>query len=201
MPHMKMPIWTFQRHLAGLSLYSAPPRAEIAVAKSSHPLSVSFSTGGMSAYGMVRPCSCPASVLSGQGAPTTRSAPCLRYPRLSESISARTHSMLSATMSVVRSCCDRSGHAVSWKHGLPTCRRGLTPSRYQSGEINRTGAISRCGDDMMRVMLYEAAHAGAYYQVVMAQGLGHEDRQAPWDEEGDRGAGASVGGDHAPHLG
>src|SRR3979411_3446973 len=34
---------------------------------------------------------------------------------------------------------------------------GLTPSRYQSGEINRTGAISRCGDEMMRVMLYEAA--------------------------------------------
>jgi transposase len=35
---------------------------------------------------------------------------------------------------------------------------GLAPSRYQSGEINRPGAISRCGDEMMRVMLYEAAH-------------------------------------------
>jgi transposase len=35
---------------------------------------------------------------------------------------------------------------------------GLTPAQYQSGEINRTGAISRCGDEMMRVMLYEAAH-------------------------------------------
>jgi transposase len=35
---------------------------------------------------------------------------------------------------------------------------GLTPSRYQSGEINRSGAISRCGDEMMRAMLYEAAH-------------------------------------------
>ena len=35
---------------------------------------------------------------------------------------------------------------------------GLTPSKYQSGEIDRTGAISRCGDDMMRAMLYEAAH-------------------------------------------
>src|SRR5258708_26844386 len=34
----------------------------------------------------------------------------------------------------------------------------LTPSRYQSGEVNRTGAISRCGDEMMRAMLYEAAH-------------------------------------------
>jgi transposase len=36
---------------------------------------------------------------------------------------------------------------------------GLTPSKYQSGEINRTGAISRCGDDMMRMMLYEAAQS------------------------------------------
>jgi len=36
---------------------------------------------------------------------------------------------------------------------------GLTPSRYQSGEINRTGAISKCGDEMMRVMLYEAAQS------------------------------------------
>jgi transposase len=34
---------------------------------------------------------------------------------------------------------------------------GLTPSKYQSGEINRTGAISRCGDEMTRMMLYEAA--------------------------------------------
>src|ERR1700694_1079697 len=33
---------------------------------------------------------------------------------------------------------------------------GLTPSRYQSGEINRPGAISKCGDEMMRMMLYEA---------------------------------------------
>jgi transposase len=34
---------------------------------------------------------------------------------------------------------------------------GLTPSKYQLGEINRTGAISKCGDEMMRGMLYEAA--------------------------------------------
>ena len=35
---------------------------------------------------------------------------------------------------------------------------GLTPSKHQSGESNRTGGISRCGDEMMRMMLYEAAH-------------------------------------------
>jgi transposase len=34
---------------------------------------------------------------------------------------------------------------------------GLTPAKYQSGESDRTGSISRCGDEMMRVMLYEAA--------------------------------------------
>ena len=34
---------------------------------------------------------------------------------------------------------------------------GLTPSKYQSGESDRTGRISKCGDEMMRVMLYEAA--------------------------------------------
>ena len=34
---------------------------------------------------------------------------------------------------------------------------GSTPSKYQSGESERTGGISRCGDEMMRVMLYEAA--------------------------------------------
>ena len=34
---------------------------------------------------------------------------------------------------------------------------GLTPCKYQSGESGYTGSISKCGDDMMRVMLYEAA--------------------------------------------
>ena len=34
---------------------------------------------------------------------------------------------------------------------------GLTRAKYQSGEVDRTGRISRCGDEMMRVMLYEAA--------------------------------------------
>jgi transposase len=36
---------------------------------------------------------------------------------------------------------------------------GLTCSRDQSGERDRPGAISRCGDEMMRTMLYEAAQA------------------------------------------
>jgi transposase len=34
---------------------------------------------------------------------------------------------------------------------------GLTPRKYQSGEIDWTGRISKCGDEMLRVALYEAA--------------------------------------------
>jgi transposase len=36
---------------------------------------------------------------------------------------------------------------------------GLTPARDQSGETDRPGAISRCGDTMMRTTLYEAAQS------------------------------------------
>ena len=36
---------------------------------------------------------------------------------------------------------------------------GLTPRRYQSGEVDRTGRISKCGDAMLRALLFEAAHA------------------------------------------
>jgi transposase len=34
---------------------------------------------------------------------------------------------------------------------------GLTPRRYQSGEIDRSGHISRCGDRLARTLMYEAA--------------------------------------------
>ena len=36
---------------------------------------------------------------------------------------------------------------------------GLTCSKCQSGEIDWSGKISRCGDEMMRTMLYEAAQS------------------------------------------
>ena len=35
---------------------------------------------------------------------------------------------------------------------------GLTPKRYQSGETDVTGGISRVGDEMVRTVLYEAAN-------------------------------------------
>ena len=34
---------------------------------------------------------------------------------------------------------------------------GLTPKRYQSGAIDRSGRISKCGDTLVRTLLYEAA--------------------------------------------
>ena len=79
---------------------------------------------------------------------------------------------------------------------------GLTCSRYQSGEIDWSGKISRCGDEMMRTMLYEAAQSMMHSKkMVMAQSVGHADRQAPRDEEGDRGPGAPTGRDPAPDMG
>ena len=61
---------------------------------------------------------------------------------------------------------DLSGHrrrarSVS-KIQVSRCRVWTTCSKYQSGEIDRSGRISRCGDEMMRVMLYEAAQSMLY---------------------------------------
>ena len=36
---------------------------------------------------------------------------------------------------------------------------GLTPKRYQSGETDVQGGISRCGDELARTALHEAAHS------------------------------------------
>jgi transposase len=35
---------------------------------------------------------------------------------------------------------------------------GLVPRRYQSGEVDYTGGISKCGDGRVRTLLYEAAN-------------------------------------------
>ena len=35
---------------------------------------------------------------------------------------------------------------------------GLVPRRYQSGEIDYVGNISKCGDRRLRTLLYEAAN-------------------------------------------
>jgi transposase len=51
---------------------------------------------------------------------------------------------------------DPKRFATSKAVGAPL---GLTPRVFQSGEIDHSGGISRCGDVMMRYYMYEAAHA------------------------------------------
>ena len=34
---------------------------------------------------------------------------------------------------------------------------GLTPKQYQSGDTDRSGRISKCGDVLARTLMYEAA--------------------------------------------
>jgi transposase len=41
---------------------------------------------------------------------------------------------------------------------------GLTSSKYQSGEVDWSSKISRCGDEMMRTMLYEVAQSMLHSQ-------------------------------------
>jgi transposase len=58
--------------------------------------------------------------------------------------------------------------ALAYKAGVDDPRRfrssqavgahfGMTPRCYQSGEIDRNGRISKCGDEMVRTSLFEAA--------------------------------------------
>ena len=35
----------------------------------------------------------------------------------------------------------------------------MESARYQSGEIDYDGGVSKCGDALLRTMLYEAAHS------------------------------------------
>ena len=51
------------------------------------------------------------------------------------------------------------------------------------------------------VCIVDGSEHDALEEMVLAQGLGDADRQAPRDEKGDRRAGPPVGRDHAPYLG
>ena len=55
-------------------------------------------------------------------------------------------------------------------------------------------------DDVGHALRGSSEHA-AFEEMVLAQGLGNADRQAPQIEKGDRRLGASAGRDHAPHMG
>jgi transposase len=49
-------------------------------------------------------------------------------------------------------------HGLQQK-GRPSPDLGLTPRRYQSGEVDRPGHISKAGDRLTRTLLFEAADA------------------------------------------
>lgn len=53
---------------------------------------------------------------------------------------------------------------------------GLTPRRYQSGDVDRNGRIAKCGDPLVRCYLFEAATSlvmrGQKWSAVKAWGLG-----------------------------
>jgi hypothetical protein len=53
-------------------------------------------------------------------------------------------------------------------------------------------------DEVLWDLRSSTEHA-AFEEMVLAQGLGHADRQTPRDEKGNRGPGTSIGRDHAPH--
>jgi hypothetical protein len=78
----------------------------------------------------------------------------------------------------------------------------LTPKKYQSGEIDRTGRISKVGDAMVRTALFEAANAMLTRAVRLSalKAVGAACRQPPGDEEGQGGAGAKARRGDAPHV-
>jgi len=58
---------------------------------------------------------------------------------------------------------------------------GLTPMRYQSGQTDIQGRVSRYGDQLARTALYEAAHSLLIRRKKMVDlaGMGHENHQTP----------------------
>src|SRR4051812_7980546 len=80
---------------------------------------------------------------------------------------------------------------------------GLTPRKYQSGETDVTGAISRVGDVMVRTALYEAAPILLTRAVRFSapEALGAGGGQAARHEASEGGAGAQTCDHSPPHLG
>ncbi len=79
---------------------------------------------------------------------------------------------------------------------------GLTPRRYQSGEADTSGHISKCGDGLLRAYLFEAAtvplcrHSRASTLKTWGLALAKADRHAPRKS----GRRAQVRGHHASGL-
>jgi transposase len=62
---------------------------------------------------------------------------------------------------------------------------GLVPRRYQSGEVDYTGSISKCGDRRPHTFVRgRQRHADALQGAAEAQGLGNRDRQTVHNAQG-----------------
>lgn len=79
---------------------------------------------------------------------------------------------------------------------------GLTTRRYASGEVDWSGRISKCGDAMLRMYLVRSGRRAAdpRAEMVGAEGLGHEARQAQRAPQGQGRRRAQVGCDPASHM-
>jgi transposase len=80
---------------------------------------------------------------------------------------------------------------------------GLTPSKYQSGEVDSAGRISKVGNAMVRTALFEAANVmlSRVTQFSTFEGLGAAGREATRDQAGEDGPGAQTCGAAAPDMG
>ena len=79
---------------------------------------------------------------------------------------------------------------------------GLTPKRYESGEVDYDGGVSKCGDALLRTMLYEAAHSLLTHSgKVVAEGLGHPGGSAARDTSRHRRGRQAPGRGSAPDVG
>ena len=80
---------------------------------------------------------------------------------------------------------------------------GLTPVQVSIGRDrpSRRHITVRRRDDAGDALRSGPHPAGAFGEMVLAQGLGDADRKAPRAEKSDRGAGTQAGRDHAPHMG
>jgi transposase len=79
---------------------------------------------------------------------------------------------------------------------------GLVPRRYQSGEVDYTGSISKCGDRRMRTLLYEAANVilTRYTQPLKLKDWGVGHRQAVHPPESADRARPAARHHHARHA-
>ena len=87
----------------------------------------------------------------------------------------------------------RTSKAVGAVHACPASVRGDEP-RWADFFVRRR-------NDACAALRRRPDRPHPQCEMVMAQSLGHDHRQEPRAEEGNRGAGAQACRDHAPHLG